>query len=186
MNCFAARHDRAASTTDAIGTDPSTAPAADRFPPQSRVACSLVLRRRGLQCGLWLDLLFLKARSAEHRPALRRLKGHRGFCATLRASCARLGSDPLRAPRALGFALLAVLRIVLKLFIVKEYLLARCKNELCAAVYTFENSISEIHGRLPPTGNNTENGFGFSSPLPVPVPRSFSSRATRARSAPKF
>ncbi len=51
-----------------------------------------------------------------------------------------------------------MLGIVLKLLIVEKYLLARCKYELRAAVYTLENSICELHGRLPPTGNSTGIG----------------------------
>jgi hypothetical protein len=41
-----------------------------------------------------------------------------------------------------------VFRIVFELFIVKEELFASRKDELGAAVYTFEDSIGEFHGQL--------------------------------------
>jgi hypothetical protein len=48
--------------------------------------------------------------------------------------------------------LLATLGVVLKLFIVEEKLLASGENEFIAAIYTFEDSILKVHGRLPREG----------------------------------
>jgi hypothetical protein len=48
--------------------------------------------------------------------------------------------------------LLAALRVVFKLFIVKKELLARGEDELIAAVNTLEDSILKFHGRLPREG----------------------------------
>jgi len=78
------------------------------------------------------------------------LERNGGLRAALRAGGARLRANPLRSPRALRLALFAVLRIVLELLVVEKDLLACCKYELCAAVYTLQCSIGEFHGRLPP------------------------------------
>lgn len=59
--------------------------------------------------------------------------------------------------------------IVLELFIVKKYLLARRKHEICSAVYAFEHSIDELHGRLPSQGLTPKSAMDRED-LPVPVP----------------
>jgi hypothetical protein len=58
----------------------------------------------------------------------------------------------LRTAGALRLALLAVFGVVFELFIVEKELLAGSKNELGAAVDTFQDSIGEFHGRLASQG----------------------------------
>jgi hypothetical protein len=55
-----------------------------------------------------------------------------------------------------------MLRIILELFVVEKYLLARCKHELRAAVYTLQNSIGEFHGRLPLQGASPKSAMACS------------------------
>jgi hypothetical protein len=49
----------------------------------------------------------------------------------------------------LGFALLAVFRVVLELLVVKEQLFAGGEYELGATVIALQNSVDILHGRLP-------------------------------------
>jgi hypothetical protein len=42
-----------------------------------------------------------------------------------------------------------MLGIVLELFVVKEQLLARGKDELRTAIETLQNSVDKVHDRLP-------------------------------------
>ena len=126
-------------------------------PRNSGATCSSVLRRA--RSRLRLCGLLLKARTAQHRPALGRLKRDGRLRAALRAVRTRLGASTLRSPGAPCLALLAVLGIVYELFVVEEDLLARCENKLGAAVNALEDSISEFHGRLP-TGSRPEIGHG--------------------------
>ena len=128
---------------------------------------------------------FLKARATQYRSALSRLERNCCFRTALGARRSRLRAYPLSASRALRLALLAVLGIVLELFIVEKDLLARCKYELRAAVYTFKHAIGKFHGRLPPQGRSPKSAMALSS-LPVPVPCIRSSFKTRARTAPKI
>jgi len=58
----------------------------------------------------------------------------------------------LRTAGALRLALLAVFGVVFELFIVEKELLAGRKNELGAAIDTFQDSISEFHGQLASQG----------------------------------
>src|SRR5262249_8162615 len=99
-------------------------------------------------------LLFLKARTAQHGPVLRRLEGNRCLFAALRARRPRLGPHTRPARAALGLALLATFGIVAKLLIVEENLFARSEDELRAAVYACQNSIGEYHGRSPKPGRS--------------------------------
>jgi hypothetical protein len=97
-------------------------------------------------------LCFLETGTAQHRPALRGPEGDRRLLATCRASGARLSAYAGTSVRTLRLALLATLGIVLKLFIVEEKLFASGENEFIAAIYTFEDSILKVHGRLPREG----------------------------------
>ena len=97
-------------------------------------------------------MLFLEARPAQHRPALRRLERNGGLRAALRTRGTRLRPHALAAPRTLRLALLAVLGVVLELLVVEELLLACGENKLGAAVDAFQHSIGEFHGRLPSQG----------------------------------
>jgi hypothetical protein len=137
------------STVNAIGRNWPRWSAALGSPRSSGAICFLVLRCSRLRHRLRLRLLFLEARPAQYRPALRRLERNRGLRTALRTCRACLGANSLRAARTFRLALLAVLGIVLELFIVEKDLLARCKHKLGAAVYTLEDSIGEFHGRLP-------------------------------------
>lgn len=96
--------------------------------------------------------MLLEAGAAENRPSLGGFKRNSRLHAAFRTGRARLRTHPLRASRPFRLALLTVLRIVLELFVVEKNLLASCKHELCAAVYTLEHSIGEFHGRLPLQG----------------------------------
>ena len=86
-------------------------------------------------------LTLLKARPAQDRTALGRLERHGGLCCALRAGETRLRANSRGSARALRLALLAVLGIICELFVVEEQLLAGCKNEVGAAIYTFQYAI---------------------------------------------
>jgi hypothetical protein len=88
---------------------------------------------------------FLKARSAKHGSALRWFEGNGRLQATLSAGCARLGTRSLRSAGAFRLALLAVFRVVRKLFVVEEKLLTRCKHKLGSAVHARQLSVNKIH-----------------------------------------
>jgi len=94
-------------------------------------------------------LQLLKTRSAQYRPALRRLEGYGRRLAALRASRTRLRAHARIARTALGLALLAALGIVDKLFVVEKDLFACGEHELGAAINTLQDTIGELHGRLP-------------------------------------
>jgi hypothetical protein len=53
---------------------------------------------------------------------------------------------------ALRRALLAVFRVVLKLFVVKEDLLARRKHKLGSAIHAFQFSVNKFHTPSPLSG----------------------------------
>lgn len=103
--------------------------------------------------GVWRclqsKLLFLETGAAQHGPALRGLEWNRGFGPTIRTGCPCFGADPRVTAGAFGLALLTPLRVVFELLIVEEELLARCEDEIGAAVYTLQYAILEFHGRLP-------------------------------------
>lgn len=107
-----------------------------------------LVRRRHLNQMRRLRSFPLKARTAEHRAALRRLEGDRRLHAALRAVCPRLGTYTSLARRSLRLALLAALGVVRELFFVKKQLFACGKNKLVAAVLTRQNAIRVFHGRL--------------------------------------
>ncbi len=93
-------------------------------------------------------MLLLKAGAAQYRSTLGGLERNRGFRTALGARGARFGSNPSTFG-ALPLALLAMLRVILELFIVKEELLARGEHKFRAAVTAFQNSVDEFHGRFP-------------------------------------
>lgn len=93
--------------------------------------------------------LLLETATAEHWPALRRFKGNSGFYTALRTCGAGFGSNLLVPTNPFGLALLAALGVVFELFVVKEHLLARRKDELGATVNARQYPIGEFHGRLP-------------------------------------
>ena len=145
------------STASAIGRNWRHWCAPPASPPSSGATCCSVPRcasrpLRWLRRRRAASPVLLKARAAQHRPALRRLEGNGGLRAALRARRARLGPHPLRSARALRLALLAVFGVVLELFIVEKELLAGRKNKLGAAVDTLQDSIGEFHGRLASQG----------------------------------
>jgi hypothetical protein len=75
----------------------------------------------------------------------------------------------VRSARTLGLALLAVLRIVLKLFVVKENLLACGKDKFRAAVDALKHSICEFHGRLPSQGLPPRTVMDEDAPFRIPA-----------------
>jgi len=87
----------------------------------------------------------LETAAAEHGSALGGLKGDSGFGSAFRTGGTSFRAHFLAAADPFRLALLAALGVVLKLFVVEEDLLARRKNELRAAVYARQNSISEFH-----------------------------------------
>jgi len=125
----------------------------------------------------------LEARTAQYWSTLGRLERNRGFLTALRARSARLRTDP-PATGTLRLALLAVLRIVLELFVVKEELLAGGEYKLSAAVITFQNSVFKFHGRLPQYRDGAEIGHGPQLAGPVSL-FSYVEHVTRARAATK-
>jgi hypothetical protein len=68
------------------------------------------------------------------------------------SSCFRAHAAAIGAP--LGFAWLAALGVVFKLFVVEKELFARGKDEFFFAIYTLEHSIRKFHGRLPYAGKS--------------------------------
>jgi hypothetical protein len=87
----------------------------------------------------------LKTCSTKHGSALRWFEGNGCFQATLIAGCARLGTRSLRSTGAFRLALLAVFRIVRKLFVLEKKLLARCKHKLGSAIHARQLSVNEVH-----------------------------------------
>src|SRR5579871_3308799 len=94
---------------------------------------------------------------AEHWTPLRRLERD---CCLLATSRARRDSfDPLPGgartgwpARALRFAGLAPLRLVLEVLVGEELLLASCPYELRAAIHAPEDPVLELHRSLPRRG----------------------------------
>src|SRR6266545_19545 len=79
---------------------------------------------------------------------LRRLEGHGGLAAALRAGGHgfRLGEAAAGTPSTLAFRLarLATFGFVFEVFVVEEMLLARCKDKLRSAVAARKDSILEL------------------------------------------
>jgi hypothetical protein len=94
----------------------------------------------------------LETFTAQYRPPLRRTEWNCGFFAALRAGRARLslarrmpvpsGSDD---GNALGLAVFATFRFVLKLFVVEKQLLSGCEHEIRATIHTFQHLVLEFH-----------------------------------------
>lgn len=78
--------------------------------------------------------MLLKAGAAKDRAALRGLERNRGLRAALRTGRSGLRTHARRSASTFRLALLAVLGIIFKLFIVEENLLARRKDKLGAAI----------------------------------------------------
>jgi hypothetical protein len=113
-------------------------------------------------------LLLLKTGTAQHRPALRGFEWNRRFGSTLRAGRARLRANPCVAAGALGFALFTTLGVVFKLLVVEEELLARRKDEISPALYTFQYPILKFHGRLPNRELRRSGPSAKDTAVPVP------------------
>ena len=94
----------------------------------------------------------LEALPAENRPSLRRAERNRGFFAALRTG--GFGLRPLdmirlaRARRALGFAVLAPLGLILEALVGEEHLFAGGENKLLAAFRALQNLIVVFHTLL--------------------------------------
>lgn len=125
------------------------------------------MQRSGSYFGLFYLGQLAKARSAENGPPLRGAKRHGCFGATLCASCARLRPNACSAVSAPGFALLAEFGIILKLFLVKEELLALGKDKVFPTGRTLQYTIGKFHGSI-----RTEkiSGDGHAPPHCPPVP----------------
>jgi len=111
---------------------------------------SALLCARCRSCGT-LSLLLLKTRTAEHRAALRGLKGHRRLRGALRAGGTGFWAHPCSRSSALRLALFTALWVVHEQLVTKEKLLARGKHKICAAVHTLQYAINVVHGRIPET-----------------------------------
>jgi hypothetical protein len=95
----------------------------------------------------------LETFAAVYRAALGRLEGNSGFFSALRAN--GLGLDPLKssgnrdsALRAIRFAGLAPLGLILEALVGEEHLLACCEYKLRTAFRTLQNLIVVFHSLL--------------------------------------
>jgi hypothetical protein len=89
---------------------------------------------------------------------LRGLKGNRSFGSAFGTNRPGFSAHPIAgSSHAFDLALFAALWIILKLFVVKKQLFAGGKDEVVAAVRTFQNLVDEIHTRPP------EHALEFSS-----------------------
>jgi hypothetical protein len=95
----------------------------------------------------------LETLAAEHGPSLRRTKRNRGFLSALRAGC--FGFRPLeiigtwtRALRALGFAILAPLGLILEALVGEEHLFAGGEDKLSTAFRALQNPVLVLHRLL--------------------------------------
>jgi len=66
--------------------------------------------------------------------------------------------------------LLAALRVVFEIFIVKKQLLACGEYKLSSAIGAFEHAVDEFHGRLPQNRANNMKSAKLELLLPVPFP----------------
>ena len=101
-------------------------------------------------------LFLLETRTAENRSTLGRLKRNSRFRAAGGTRRPSLGTNP-SATRSLCLALLAVLGVVLKLFVVEKQLLTRGEHKLNPAVRTLQHSVDKFHGRLPQSREERSN-----------------------------
>src|SRR5579875_455586 len=145
--------------------------------------CSSVLRCASLRRRDRF-LLLLEAGAAEDGAALSGPEGHGRFRSALRAGCSRLRAHAQRPARTLGLALLAVLRVVFELLVMKEHLLAGSEDELGAAVHAFQHSIGEFHvwPASPKQGPAPKPAQIVDQPVRFPV---FVGVSLWARTAPK-
>jgi hypothetical protein len=98
----------------------------------------------GLRSCLWRGPVLLEACSAEHGPPLGRTEGNRRLLATDPAL--RPGLCPYAGAAApLKLAHLAALGIIVKLFIVKEQLLAGGEDKVLPAIHTPQYLVLECH-----------------------------------------
>jgi hypothetical protein len=98
----------------------------------------------GLRSCLWRGTVLLEACSAEHGPPLGRTEGNRRLLATDPAL--RPGLCPYAGAAApLKLAHLAALGIIVKLFIVKEQLLAGGEDKVLPAIHTPQYLVLECH-----------------------------------------
>lgn len=105
--------------------------------------------------------LLLEARAAKYRSALGGLEGHCRLRAALRTVGPGLRAHLGTPANTLCLALFAMLGIVFELFVVKEELLAGCKNKLGAAITAFQDSVRKLHGRLPKEGNTVKSAVSL-------------------------
>jgi hypothetical protein len=92
----------------------------------------------------------LEAGSAEHGTALRGLEGHGGFRSALRANGSGFGANTAAGSGyPLNLALLAPLRIVLELLVVKKQLFPSGKDEVVTAIRTLQNLVHKVHNASP-------------------------------------
>jgi hypothetical protein len=138
----------------------------------SRATCSSV---RHYASGRWqlpdrrdLRRLFLKAGSAQDRPALGRLERHGCGLPARGTRSPRLRANP-PSTGTFRLALLAVLGIVLELFVVEEKLFSGGEHKLRAAVIALQHSVCEFHDRFPRNRDLAESAIR--NTLSVPIPR---------------
>jgi hypothetical protein len=118
----------------------------------------------------------LETFAAEHGPSLRRAERNCGFLSALRAGC--FGFRPLkiigtwtRALRALGFAVLAPLGLVLEALVGEKHLFAGGEDKLLTAFRTLQDLIVIFHTLLrgstlvgEPTAPSVEVRFCWDTP----------------------
>src|ERR1039458_9435365 len=92
---------------------------------------------------------FLKARSTKHGSALRWFEWNRCLRSAFRARCPSLRANWANwipeSKIALRLALLAVFRVVCKLFVVKEKLLTSRKHKRGPAIHAGQFSVNKFH-----------------------------------------
>src|SRR5260221_2175556 len=100
----------------------------------------------------------LKTFPAEYRAALRRPERHGGLFPALRTTGlgfrAHRAAIASRVFRALGFASLAPLGLILEALVGEEHLFATGKNKLGATLRALQNLVMEFHGSVPPWDPN--------------------------------
>src|SRR5258708_26635486 len=100
----------------------------------------------------------LEAFPAEYRAALRRPERHGGLFPALRTTGlgfrAHRAAIASRVFRALGFAGLTPLGLVLEALVGEEHLFATGKNKLGATLRALQNLVMEFHASVPPCDPN--------------------------------
>src|SRR6202007_1263400 len=87
----------------------------------------------------------LKALPAEDRAPLRWLERNCRFGSTFRTDSPRLGANPSGPRCTFCLAVLAALRIILELLVVKEELFPGCENKFVSTIHAFQISVDEVH-----------------------------------------